>query len=94
MSESDRATVRTYIPAYQKDHWAEHADELNMSLSEFVRTMVQAGRSDLQIPPLEDTQSPQESTSSSTNDLETVHNRRPRGRGRAGLGGYCRPRNW
>jgi len=41
---SDQATVRTYVPAYQKTLWKEHADELGMSQSEFVRTMVQAGR--------------------------------------------------
>ena len=41
---SDRATVRTYVPSYQKALWKEHADELGMSQSEFVRTMVQAGR--------------------------------------------------
>lgn len=44
MGDEDRTTVRTYIPAYQKEEWRTHADELDMSLSEFVRTMVQAGR--------------------------------------------------
>src|SRR6056297_3280818 len=43
MSE-DRRSVKTYVPAEQKDRWREHADELGMSQSEFVRTMVQAGR--------------------------------------------------
>lgn len=43
--ERDRTTITTYVPRYQKDRWSEHADELDMSLSEFVRTMVQAGRS-------------------------------------------------
>ena len=41
---SEQATVRTYVPSYQKELWKEHADELGMSQSEFVRTMVQAGR--------------------------------------------------
>ena len=40
----DRRSVKTYVPAEQKDRWQEHADELGMSQSEFVRTMVQAGR--------------------------------------------------
>lgn len=40
----DRQSVKTYVPAEQKDVWRDHADELNMSLSEFVRMMVQAGR--------------------------------------------------
>jgi len=43
MSE-DRRSVKTYVPAEEKDRWREHADELGMSQSEFVRTMVQAGR--------------------------------------------------
>lgn len=41
---TERSTVKTYIPAYQKAEWKEHAEDLDMSLSEFVRTMVQAGR--------------------------------------------------
>jgi len=47
-SESDRdtsrTTVQTYVPAYQRERWDTHAEELGMSRSEFVRTMVQAGR--------------------------------------------------
>ena len=39
-----RSTVKTYVPAYQKDEWKSHAEELGMSQSEFVRSMVQAGR--------------------------------------------------
>lgn len=40
----DRRSVKTYVPADQKEIWQSHADELGMSQSEFVRTMVQAGR--------------------------------------------------
>ncbi|KOX97329.1 hypothetical protein EXE48_10310 [Halorubrum sp. ASP1] len=40
----DRQSVKTYVPTDQKEIWCDHADELDMSLSEFVRTMVQAGR--------------------------------------------------
>ncbi|WP_280585139.1 DUF5805 domain-containing protein [Halorubrum sp. Boch-26] len=40
----DRRSVKTYVPAEQKRRWQDHADELGMSQSEFVRTMVQAGR--------------------------------------------------
>ncbi|SNZ04586.1 hypothetical protein SAMN06269185_0611 [Natronoarchaeum philippinense] len=43
--DTSRTAVKTYVPAYQKRRWADHADELGMSQSEFVRTMVQAGRS-------------------------------------------------
>ena len=42
--DTSRTQVRTYVPAYQKSEWESHADELDMSQSEFVRTMVQAGR--------------------------------------------------
>jgi len=43
-AETERTVVKTYVPRYQKDIWTDHADELDMSQSEFVRTMVQAGR--------------------------------------------------
>jgi hypothetical protein len=43
MSE-DRVAVKTYVPAYQRETWRDHADDLGMSLSEFLRTMTQAGR--------------------------------------------------
>ncbi|NLV14463.1 DUF5805 domain-containing protein [Haloarcula argentinensis] len=52
-SDSERTTVRTYIPAYQKKQWQAHAEELDMSQSEFVRTMVQAGRSGFESAPSE-----------------------------------------
>lgn len=42
--DTDRTAVTTYVPAYQKTEWADHADRLEMSQAEFVRTMVQAGR--------------------------------------------------
>jgi len=48
--DTSRTAVKTYVPAYQKERWQEHADELGMSQSEFVRTMVQAGRSSLEVP--------------------------------------------
>ena len=43
-ADTVRTSVRTYLPEYQKAKWEEHAEELGMSRSEFVRTMVQAGR--------------------------------------------------
>lgn len=43
-ADTSRTAVRTYVPSYQKEEWQRHADELDMSLSEFVRTMAQAGR--------------------------------------------------
>ena len=49
MSDDAQTPVKTYIPAYQKDIWCDHAEELDMSQSEFVRTMVQAGRSSFEL---------------------------------------------
>lgn len=43
--DTSRTVVQVYVPAYQRDLWDEHADELDMSRSEFVKAMVQAGRS-------------------------------------------------
>jgi hypothetical protein len=48
--DTERKTVVTYVPAYQKREWADHADRLGMSQSEFVRTMVQAGRQEFSVP--------------------------------------------
>jgi hypothetical protein len=48
--DTERKTVVTYVPAYQKREWGNHADRLGMSQSEFVRTMVQAGRREFGVP--------------------------------------------
>ncbi|WP_129115713.1 DUF5805 domain-containing protein [Halegenticoccus tardaugens] len=48
--DTSRSAVKTYVPAYQKDEWRRHAERLEMSQSEFVRTMVQAGRREFEIP--------------------------------------------
>lgn len=40
----ERTAVKTYVPGSQKEEWQADAEDLDMSLSEFVRTMVQAGR--------------------------------------------------
>lgn len=48
--DTERTAVKTYVPSYQKARWRTHAEELGMSQSEFVRTMVQAGRRDFEIP--------------------------------------------
>jgi hypothetical protein len=67
----DRRSVKTYVPADQKVIWQDHADELGMSQSEFVRTMVQAGRRGFSI---EDDSNPVEPDPSGAdprgNDLE------------------------
>lgn len=47
--DASRAHVQTYVPEYQKERWAREAEAMDMSLSEFVRSMVQAGRSDISL---------------------------------------------
>lgn len=55
MAQSDeRTVVKTYVPASQKEVWEEQAANLDMTQSEFVRTMVQAGRRDFEFQPAED----------------------------------------
>lgn len=48
--ESDRVRVQTYVPAYQKEIWADDANQMGTSQSEFVRMMVQAGRKKFDLP--------------------------------------------
>lgn len=43
-ADSERVTVTTYVPTDQRDRWRADAEALDMSQSEFVRAMVQAGR--------------------------------------------------
>lgn len=52
MGQSDtdeRVAVKTYVPSEQKQLWVSHADELEMTLSEYLRTMVQAGRAPFEV---------------------------------------------
>ncbi|MFC7157485.1 DUF5805 domain-containing protein [Halomarina halobia] len=42
--DTSRTQITTYLPVYQKREWQAHAEELEMSQSEYLRTMVQAGR--------------------------------------------------
>lgn len=79
MSEqaTERTVVKTYVPAYQKEQWQDHADDLGMSQSEFVRSMVQAGRRGFTDgPTTDDTDTAEEPGSSDATpgvqDLETV----------------------
>jgi hypothetical protein len=60
----DSVPVKTYVPPYQKERWREHADRLGMSQSEFVRTMVQAGRRDFTVPERTASEEPAEGASS------------------------------
>ncbi|MCU4717913.1 DUF5805 domain-containing protein [Halapricum hydrolyticum] len=70
-TETSRVAVKTYVPAYQKDEWREHADELDMTQSEFVRTMVQAGRRGFLEDEESDEQNTEEPSSTETTAGET-----------------------
>ena len=48
-ADTSRSRVQTYVPAYQKERWQREADSMDMTLSEYVRSMVQAGRSDISV---------------------------------------------
>lgn len=65
---TERTVVKTYIPEYQKDEWQAHADDLDMSQSEFVRAMVQAGRRGFEFDP---PQTPQVGSNPGGDELET-----------------------
>lgn len=65
MSADDRVAVKTYVPRHQKRTWVTHAEQLDMTQSEFVRTMVQAGRSDIGVPGANDES---ENTSNDSSD--------------------------
>ncbi|WP_227376654.1 DUF5805 domain-containing protein [Haladaptatus halobius] len=65
---TERSVVKTYIPEYQKDEWRAHADDLDMSQSEFVRAMVQAGRRGFEFDPV---QTAPEGSNPGGDELET-----------------------
>ncbi|MFB6131484.1 MAG: DUF5805 domain-containing protein [Salinigranum sp.] len=44
MADDETVQVLFRVPSYQKSEWSEHADQLGMGQSEFIRTMIQAGR--------------------------------------------------
>ena len=64
--DTSRKAVKTFVPAYQKEEWKRHADELDMSQSEFVRTMVQAGRSGFEFDTTGTSESESEAEGAST----------------------------
>jgi hypothetical protein len=77
-ADTTRTSVKTYVPAYQKERWERHAERLGMSQSEFVRAMVQAGRRDFEIPGEGDDQgadgdAPRESAEESPLDERVIH---------------------
>lgn len=49
MTDEERTAVKTYVPRWQKERWASDAESLDMSQSEFLRSMVQAGRRNVNV---------------------------------------------
>jgi len=70
-TDTSRTRVQTYVPAYQREEWDEHAEELEMSRSEFVRSMVQAGRSKFDPDVEPNRENEKEQSSTARGDLET-----------------------
>lgn len=68
-ADTSRTAVKTYVPAYQKRIWTEHAADLGMSQSEFLSTMVQAGRRGFE-PTSESGTSPANAATDGSSDLE------------------------
>ena len=66
--DTETVQVKTRVPAYQREAWREAAARMEMSQSEFVRTMVQAGRSGLEgAESTGDTSNPEEGPPSGSN---------------------------
>ncbi len=70
-ADTSRTAVKTYVPAFQKAEWQSHADDLDMSQSEFVRTMVQAGRKGFEPDPAGETEPGSTDSDPGGNGLET-----------------------
>ena len=77
---AETVQVKTRVPAHQREAWREDADALGMSQSEFVRTMVQAGRSGFEPAEREpDPRNPEEPASTDSNPGGDGLERRVRG---------------
>jgi hypothetical protein len=73
-ADTSRTVVQAYVPAYQRDRWDDHAEQLGMSRSEFVKTMVQAGRhhvADGEVPDIAEGPSPESDGDGEAVDLST-----------------------
>lgn len=75
-ADTSRTSVKVYVPTYQKQIWEEHAEQLDMSQSEYVRTMVQAGRKGFEAPPTDGQmetipETPSRNVTPGVEDLET-----------------------
>lgn len=53
MSNEGRAPVKTYVSQEEKAEWKAQAEQLDMSLAEYVRNMVNVGKRNFDIQPIE-----------------------------------------
>lgn len=56
--EAEWVSMKVRVPQWQKNEWVSHADQFDMTQSEFLRSMVQAGRSGVREPETDDPGSP------------------------------------
>jgi hypothetical protein len=56
--ETEGVSMKVHVPRWQKDEWVAHADQFDMTQSEFLRSMVQAGRLSLDEPRSDEPDSP------------------------------------
>ncbi|WP_254830672.1 DUF5805 domain-containing protein [Haloglomus salinum] len=79
-SETERVSVSTYIPAYQRATWEAEAESMGVSRSEYVRLMVQAGRRSFELGDTDDSSPPPDTDDRSSehtaggSDAVTRHN--------------------
>lgn len=74
-ADGERKTVRTYIPPTQHQAWHNHASDLDMSMSEFVRAMVQAGRRDFSHEDISSENADKSTSPPTTPGVEPLNNR-------------------
>lgn len=52
MADTQDAAVKTYVTQAEKAEWKAQADQLDMSLAEYVRSMVNAGNRNFDLQPI------------------------------------------
>jgi hypothetical protein len=73
-SDTERVSVSTYVPAYQRATWGSEAESMGVSRSEYVRLMVQAGRRSFE---LDDSGGERPGAAESATDGESVTDHNP-----------------
>jgi hypothetical protein len=45
--ETETVSIKAHVPRWQKKRWIAHADQLDMTQSEYFKSMMQAGRTNI-----------------------------------------------